>query len=183
MISRQWIGVIAVVAAIAVGTTVLARNAPVPIEVGRIAPDFRARDLRTGQMKSLYADYRGNVTLVNVWATWCEPCKKEIPALDSLYRVLGPKGLRIAAVSIDRGDSVPVKRFMDGFGVTFDVLHDPEGTIQETYQSNGVPESFLLDREGRIVRIVYADHPWASAGNRRIIEDLLARPTEGASER
>ncbi len=176
---RQWLGVLAVVAALAVAVMVLIRRAPVPIEVGRIAPDFTATHLQSGTSRSLHADYRGSVTLVNVWATWCEPCKKEIPALDSLYRALGPKGLRIAAVSIDRGDSVPVRQFMDEFGVTFDVLHDPDGLIQQVYQTSGVPESFLLDRDGRIVRIVYADHPWASAGNQRIISELLARPASG----
>lgn len=177
---RQWLGVLAIIAALAVLVVVLIRRAPVPIEVGRIAPDFTAIDLHTGTTKSLHAEYRGSVTLVNVWATWCEPCKKEIPALDSLYRALGPRGLRIAAVSIDRGDSVPVRKFMDDFGVTFDVLHDPEGLIQQIYQTSGVPESFLLDRDGRIVRIVYADHPWASASNQRIIGELLARPASGA---
>ncbi len=176
---RQWLGVLTIVAALAVIVVILIRRAPVPIEVGRIAPDFTATDLHTGTTKSLHADYRGSVTLVNVWATWCEPCKKEIPALDSLYRALGPNGLRIAAVSIDRGDSVPVRKFMDDFGVTFDVLHDPEGVIQQIYQTSGVPESFLLDRDGRIVRIVYADHPWASASNQRIISELLARPASG----
>lgn len=173
---KQWLIVVAVIAVVAAGVIVLVRRAPVPIEVGAIAPDFTATDLRTGTARSLHADYRGRVTLVNVWATWCEPCKREIPALDSLYRVLGPKGLRIAAVSIDRGDPAPVKAFMDGFGVTFDVLHDPEGTIQQIYQGTGVPESFLLDRDGQIVRIVYADHPWASPTNQRIISELLARP-------
>ena len=172
---KQWLGVVAVVAAVAAGVIVLVRRAPVPIEVGATAPDFTATDLSTGATRSLHADYRGSVTLINVWATWCEPCKREIPALDSLYRVLGPKGLRIAAVSIDRGDPAPVKAFMDGFGVTFDVLHDPEGTIQQIYQGTGVPESFLVDRDGQIVRIVYADHPWASPTNQRIIGELLAR--------
>jgi cytochrome c biogenesis protein CcmG/thiol:disulfide interchange protein DsbE len=178
---RQWLGVLAVVALIAVVTVYLVRQAPAPIGVGRLAPDFSAVDVNTGKAKSLFADYRGYVTLVNVWATWCEPCKKEIPALDSLYRVMGPRGLKIAAVSIDKGDPAPVKKFMDDFGVTFDVLHDPAGTIQQTYQSTGVPESFLLDRDGRIVRIVYADHPWASRSNQAIIADLLDRDARMAT--
>ena len=177
---RQWLGVLAIIIALGGLTTYLVSRAPRPIGVGQVAPDFTATDVHTGATKSLHADYRGTVTLVNVWATWCEPCKKEIPALDSLYRVLGPKGLRIAAVSVDKGSSEPVKKFMDDFGVSFDVLHDPAGTIQQLYQSTGVPESFLLDREGRIVRIVYADHPWASVNNQRIIADLLER--DGAAE-
>lgn len=146
-----------------------------PIGVGSEAPDFTAVALATGTPVSFREHYRGNVTLVNIWATWCEPCKEEIPALDTLYRALADRGFRIAAVSIDAGDSTTVRSFLDQFNVAFDVLHDRSGDIQRIYQTNGVPESFLVDREGRIVRIVYGDHPWASAANRRIIEELLAQ--------
>jgi len=76
-------------------------------------------------------------------------------------------------VSIDTGDSTVVRRFLEQFGVAFDVLHDPSREIERTYHTTGVPESFLVGRDGRIVRIVYGDHPWASPSNRRIIEDLL----------
>ena len=179
---RQWTGVLLVVAAIAAAVVVMIRRSPAPIGIGRVAPDFIATDVRSGEARSLHRDYRGSVTLVNVWATWCEPCKKEIPALDSLYRALSPEGLRIVAVSVDKGASAPVKAFMDSFGVTFDVLHDPDGKIQEAYQSTGVPESFLIDRDGRIERIVYADHPWASEANQRIIRAMLGRATDGGSE-
>lgn len=148
-----------------------------PVEVGSAAPDFTATDLATGEPASFHERYAGEVTLVNIWATWCEPCKEEIPALQALYEAMGPRGLRIAAVSIDAGDPQAVRAFMADFGVTFDVLHDPAGAIQQTYRTTGVPESFLVGRDGRIVRIVYGDHPWASAANRRIVEQLLAAPT------
>jgi cytochrome c biogenesis protein CcmG/thiol:disulfide interchange protein DsbE len=146
-----------------------------PLGIGSDAPDFTAVALATGQPVSFIEEYRGGVTLVNIWATWCEPCKEEIPALDTLYRSLKDRGFRIAAVSIDTQDSTVVRQFLDQFGVAFDVLHDPSRTIEQIYQTNGVPESFLIDREGKIVRIVYGDHPWASPSNRRIIEELLAR--------
>ncbi len=147
-----------------------------PIEVGSDAPDFTATDVATGTPRAFRASYAGEVTLVNIWATWCEPCKEEIPALQKLYEAMGPRGLRIAAVSIDKDGADVVREFMAGFGVTFDVLHDPEGSIQQIYHTTGVPESFLVGRDGRIVRIVYGDHPWASDANRRIIEQLLAAP-------
>jgi peroxiredoxin len=149
-----------------------------PIGVGSDAPDFTAVSLATGAPVSFLEEYHGGVTLVNIWATWCEPCKKEIPALDTLYRTLKDRGFRIAAVSIDTGDSTVVRQFLEQFGVAFDVLHDPSREIERIYQTTGVPESFLVDRDGRIVRIVYGDHPWASPSNRRIIEDLLnSEPT------
>jgi peroxiredoxin len=171
---RQWFGVGGVMLGMVAFALFLSR--PTPIEVGSAAPDFEAVNLATGRTVSLQREYAGAVTLVNVWATWCEPCKEEIPALQQLYEKLGPRGFRIAAVSIDRGDSASVTAFMQGYGVTFDVLHDPESRIQQTYQSSAVPESFLVDRQGRIVRIVYGAHPWASPANQRIIEALLAAP-------
>ena len=147
-----------------------------PVEVGSLAPEFSATDLASNEAITFNEDYAGDVTLVNIWATWCEPCKKEIPALQALYEAMGPQGLRIAAVSIDQAGPEVVQEFMAGFGVTFDVLHDPAGAIQQAYRTTGVPESFLVGRDGRIMRIVYGDHPWASDANRRIIEQLLAAP-------
>jgi cytochrome c biogenesis protein CcmG, thiol:disulfide interchange protein DsbE len=147
-----------------------------PVEVGSVAPDFTATNLASNEAVSFTEAYAGQVTLVNIWATWCEPCKEEIPALQELYETMGPRGLKIAAVSIDEAGPEVVREFMAGFGVTFDVLHDPAGAIQQTYRTTGVPESFLVARDGRIMRIVYGDHPWASDANRRIIEQLLDAP-------
>lgn len=147
-----------------------------PVEVGSVAPDFTATNLASNEPVSFTEAYAGEVTLVNIWATWCEPCKEEIPALQELYETMGPRGLKIAAVSIDEAGPEVVREFMAGFGVTFDVLHDPAGAIQQTYRTTGVPESFLVGRDGRIMRIVYGDHPWASDANRRIVEQLLAAP-------
>lgn len=147
-----------------------------PVEIGVEAPDFTAIDVATDSSRDFRTAYAGEVTLVNIWATWCEPCKKEIPALQRLYEEMGPRGLHIAAVSIDEAGAGVVRDFMADFGVTFDVLHDQGGKIQQLYQTTGVPESFLVGRDGRIMRIVYGDHPWDSDANRRIIEQLLAAP-------
>ncbi len=156
-------------------------NTPTPLQIGGDAPDFTAVDLATGKTVSFREHYRGSVTLVNVWATWCGPCKEEIPALDSLYRALAPQGFRIAAVSIDDGDSSKVQRFIDDFHVGFDVLHDREGRIQQIYQTTGVPESFLVDKDGKILRIVYGAAQWTSPSNRRIVQEILGEPA-GAGE-
>ncbi|MEO8478487.1 MAG: TlpA disulfide reductase family protein [Gemmatimonadota bacterium] len=145
-----------------------------PVRVGDMAPDARVLDLATGDTVSLIDRYQGGVTLVNIWATWCEPCKEEIPALDSLYRALAPQGFRIAAVSIDTRSSSEVRDWIAPFGVGFDLLQDPSGEIQQIFRTTGVPESFLIDNRGRIMRIVYGAAPWTSVANRRIIEELLA---------
>lgn len=147
-----------------------------PIAVGQAAPNFTATDLATGKPVSFDADYKGKVTLVNIWATWCEPCKQEVPAMDSLYRDLASRGFKIAAVSIDRGGVDVVKQFAKDYHMSFDVLHDPSGTIEQTYQTTGVPESFLVGRDGRIVRIMLRGYTWNSAASRRIVEELLAAP-------
>ncbi len=151
-------------------------TAPARVNVGSMAPDFSATDIRTGKRVSLYADYRGSVTLVNVWGTFCIPCREEMPAMDSLYRALGPRGFRIAAVSIDATSPDVVKKFVADFGISFDVLHDPKQAIQGIYQTTGVPESFLVDRTGHIIRIAQLAAPWNSPENHRIVEELLAAP-------
>lgn len=151
-----------------------------PVRVGAPAPDARVVDLATGDTISLLQRYAGQVTLVNIWATWCGPCREEIPALDSLYRSLGPEGFRIAAVSIDDAPAETIRKWITPFDVGFDVLQDRSGNIQKIFRTTGVPESFLIDKRGRIMRIVYSAHPWASSTNKRIIERLLSAPAEGS---
>lgn len=168
--------VLMLVAVIGGAVWLVMRPTPHRIAVDNRAPDFSAIDIRTGKRVTFYGDYRGSVTLINVWATWCGPCRQEMPAMDSLFRALGPRGFRIAAVSIDSDSVSVVKKFVDDFHLTFDVLHDQKGTIEAIYQTTGYPESFLVDRSGQIIRISMLPTPWNSAENRRIIEDLLAAP-------
>jgi peroxiredoxin len=142
--------------------------------VGAVAPDFRVLDLATNDTVSLRERYRGKVTLVNIWATWCVPCKVEMPAMQKLYDGLSGKGLRIAAVSIDEADPTDVRNFAKDLGLTFDVLQDRSTAIQQAYQTTGVPESFLLDKDGVIVKRVIGAHDWNSSVNRALVEQLLA---------
>ena len=174
---RQWLLVLGIVVALGVGTWALVRFAgQTAIGVGQTSPDFTAKNLATAKQVSFDSSYRGSVTLVNIWATWCAPCKEEIPAMDSLYRALGPRGFRIAAVSIDRGGEAIVKAFAKEYHISFDVLHDPSGDIERIFQTTGVPESFLVDRDGKIVRIMLRGYTWNSPASRRVIEELLATP-------
>jgi len=174
--TKQWLLVGLIAAGLGVGALALARAGATMegVEVGRRAPDFAAVDLATGDSVSLRDRYDGQVTLVNVWATWCIPCRAEMPAIEAIYRDLAPRGFRVAAVSIDDGNPEPVRAFARELGLTFDLLHDPTGRIERIYQTTGVPESFLLDRNGIIVRKIIGEHPWNSPANRRIVEQLLA---------
>lgn len=93
--------------------------------------------------------------------------------MERAYKELAPRGFKVAAVSIDESDPAGVLSFGAEMGVTFDLLQDQSGLIQRTYQTTGVPESFLLDREGVIVKRIIGAHDWNSKVNRELIERLL----------
>ncbi len=174
---RQWTIVAVVILALVVGATGLAFMAPgATVEINRPAPNFRVLDLNTGDSVSLAEDYRGSVTLVNIWATWCIPCRAEMPSMQRLYDSLGHRGFKIAAISIDEGGPEEVIAFARELGLTFDILQDRHGVVQQQYQTTGVPESFLLDRRGILVKRVIGAHDWSSAANRGTVERLLEQP-------
>ena len=138
-----------------------------PLDVGSRAPEYTAFDL-DGDSVSLSA-YRGDVVLLNLWATWCAPCLKEMPALQRLHEQLSRDGLRIVAVSVDAPPSLSnplgqlgsdIEDFISRFGLTFTVLRDPSGKIQRVYQSAGLPSTYIIDRTGRIRRKVMGAREW-----------------------
>jgi len=176
--SKQWMVVAIVGAGLLAGAVALAKYGPEVqrVEVGARAPDFRAVNLATGDSVSLREGYRGAVTLVNIWATWCVPCRVEMPAMEKLYQSLAPRGFRIAAVSIDEGSPEDVQAFGRELGLSFDILQDRSTKVQQIYQTTGVPESFLLNREGVIVKRVIGAQDWSSPVNRALIERLLDEP-------
>jgi cytochrome c biogenesis protein CcmG, thiol:disulfide interchange protein DsbE len=97
------------------------------------------------------ADHRGQVVLVNYWATWCGPCWEETPGLVRLSRELGPKGLAVVGVAIDEGGRDKVQRFVDAFHVSYPVTL-PEKMSQMEYGMEGVPTTILVDKEGRVAK-------------------------------
>jgi len=173
---KQWLIVAAVVTLLTGGAIIGVRMAPdiFPVEPGSRAPDFRAINLASGDSTGLAA-YRGQVVLVNIWATWCEPCRIEMPALQRLYDSLQAEGLKIAAVSVDVAASDSVLSFARHMGMTFDILQDRSRAIERIYQTTGVPESFVLNRDGRIVKKVIGAHTWDSPTNRDLMRRLLAQ--------
>lgn len=171
---RQWIVVGVILAGLGLGVWALTRFGPAagPVTVGSRAPEFRALNINTGDSVAL-SDYEGQVTLVNIWATWCGPCRAEMPSMQEAYARLRDRGFAIAAVSIDEGSVEEVRNFQRELGLTFDILHDRSGRIQQVYQTTGVPESFLVDRDGVIIKRLMGDHNWASDANIAQIERLL----------
>jgi cytochrome c biogenesis protein CcmG, thiol:disulfide interchange protein DsbE len=179
--TKQWIFVGLVVAGLAGGAIIMTQlgSEVKPVAVGSVAPDFKAIDLATGDSVSLHERYRGKVTLINIWATWCVPCRVEMPAMEKLYTSLAPQGFAIAAVSIDEGSPDDVRAFGQELKLSFDLLQDRSTRIQQTYQTTGVPESFLLDRRGVIVKRIIGAHDWNSPANRALVERLLNEPPSG----
>lgn len=145
-----------------------------PITVGSKAPDFKATAIDGVPQTKTIADYKGQVVLLNVWATWCLPCRTEMPSIQALYDRFGTRGLKVVAVSIDNpGTEEKIRAFRDQYGLTFEILHDASGLIKRDYQTTGVPETFVIGRDGVIRKKVIAAADWNSPGNRALFAQLL----------
>lgn len=172
---KQWIIVAAILAILTAAAVAGLRMAPeiFPVEVGSRAPRFNAIDLRTGDSVGL-DQFRGQVVLVNVWATWCEPCRREMPSMQQLHEAFGDS-VKILAVSIDEADPQVVKDFYGEYKLTFPMFQDRSRAIERIYQTTGVPESFVLNRQGRIVKKLIGEQDWSSPANRELFARLLAQ--------
>jgi cytochrome c biogenesis protein CcmG/thiol:disulfide interchange protein DsbE len=187
---QQWavVGVVVAVLAIGLGAaSYFMRDELFPVTLGSSAPDFKAKVLGASDFKTL-ADYKGQVIVLNVWATYCGPCQAELPSFQRLYKEYGPKGLKLVAVSVDDYVSEDsIRRYANNFGLTFEVLHDSTHAIERIYQTTGYPETFVIGREGTIRKKVIGADDWNSQGNRALIAQLLGlqtpRPVAEAIER
>ena len=135
------------------------------------APNFSLPGL-DGQMVSL-TDYKGKVVLLNIWATWCPPCVEEMPSMEKLYQKLQGEGFEILAVSIDESGAQDVQPFMKKHKLSFPALTDPEGRIKGLYQTAGVPESFVIDKDGTLVEKVIGPRDWAIPDAIRFFRNLI----------
>lgn len=140
---------------------------------GVSAPDFALPDL-DGKTVTL-ADYKGKVVLLNIWATWCPPCVEEMPSMEKLYQELKDKDFAILAVSIDVSGAKAVIPFMEKHKLSFSVLTDTEGAIKSLYQTTGVPESFIIDKQGIIVEKVIGPRDWAAPSTIRSFQNLIQK--------
>jgi cytochrome c biogenesis protein CcmG, thiol:disulfide interchange protein DsbE len=184
-VRQQWSVILAVIVALGFGSYAFQRafgGGVQQVGVGVKAPPFTARAVDgSGRVMNL-ADYKGHVILLNVWATWCGPCKAEMPTLETLYKMYGPQGLKIVAVSIDETASDDsVRAYARNMGLTFDVLHDPQYTIEKTYQVMGYPESFVIDKDGIIRKTWLGAADWASEDNVALVRQLLGLPAAVAT--
>jgi len=123
--------------------------APAGLGPGKQAPDFKLKTL-DGKEVSL-SDYRGKVVLINFWATWCPPCREEMPLFERVYKKYRDKGFEILAISTDTSTE-PVKKFVKEYKLSFLILMDADN-VSGLYGIQGLPTSFLIDREGKIVKV------------------------------
>ena len=154
-----------------------------PVGAGTVAPEFVVSDLDGNPAR--LSDHAGEVVMINIWATWCAPCKYEMPSMERLHQRFKHDGLKILAVSVDArlGETDPVGRpggdlraFADSLGLTFTLLHDPSGEIQNLYQTTGVPETLLVGRDAVIYKKVAGPTEWDAAEHQELIRRLLAAP-------
>jgi len=148
-------------------------NAPVP--AGDLASDFKLEDAFSGETVSLAA-LKGKVVFLNVWATWCGPCREEMPSMETLFDELKTnKDFVMLAVSQDtKGKSVVVP-YVQKNGYHFKILLDPENKVGDSYGVSGVPETFIIDRKGRIVAHHMGAFDWSRPDVKEALQQLLSQ--------
>ena len=150
----------------------MAQEPAVPF--GEPAPDFALPALDGTEVR--LADQQGQVVLVDFWATWCGPCKEELPHIETFHRQYGDSGLRVLALSTDTDDDA-VQPFIDEHDYTFTVLH-ADDAVQSDYGVSGIPVVYLVDRQGRVRWHRVGFGPGGEEEIGQEIEKLLNEPTE-----
>jgi thiol-disulfide isomerase/thioredoxin len=165
-----------------VGTPVLADTAESalsyqfsPVTPLIAAPDFTLEDM-DGESYKLH-DYRGKVVLINFWATWCPPCRKEMPALEALYKKLGGDSFAVLAVN-QWEDPDHVFAYTGELNVfpTFPILFDPDSAVSEKYRVKGLPTSFLIDKQGRLAYRAVGGRDFDHPEVEKLIRALQGQP-------
>ena len=145
----------------------------VAIESDVPAPDFSFPGLDGKKIR--LSDYKGKVVLVNIWATWCPPCVDEMPSMEKLYRKFKEQNFEILAVSIDESGRKAVAPFMKKNRLTFPALIDSDGTIKSAYRIAAIPESFIIDKQGVLVKKIVGPLDWADPQVFRFFGDLIEK--------
>lgn len=144
-----------------------------PPRIGEPARAYNAATLE-GQEVTLES-MRGQVVLLNLWATWCTPCRMETPYLQSIYEEHKDQGFEIVGISMDTRDAADdVEMFVEEYGVTYTILHDPQMRGMELYQVLGLPATFLIDREGVLRWMRYGPIPEDDPEFLKALEDVIS---------
>ncbi len=129
-----------------------------------------------GETKSL-ADWRGRVVLLNIWATWCVPCREEMPQLDTLQADLGGENFEVVAVNVDKGGGDKAKIFLEETGAAHLARYtDPSGRLFRKVRAVGMPTTLLIDRDGKEIGRLVGPADWGSEQAKMLIEAAIAAP-------
>jgi cytochrome c biogenesis protein CcmG/thiol:disulfide interchange protein DsbE len=158
-----------------------------PVVRGGTAPSFELPKLTATETPESAEDAKftlsslsGRVVLLNFWATWCEPCEREMPAMERLYQALPREEFELIAVAIDDKES-DVRAFQERYRLSFPILLDLDQAVYGDYQTMGVPESLLVDRDGRIVERYVGPREWDAAEYVERIRELIRGPERVAA--
>ncbi|MEW6219046.1 MAG: TlpA disulfide reductase family protein [Thermodesulfobacteriota bacterium] len=149
------------------------RSAPPPktaVGIGQPAPDFLLRDLE-GNSWSL-TDLRGNLVFLNFWATWCPPCREEMPSMEALRQELAGRSFRMVTV-LGNDEPANAQRFLARIGAAMPVLLDPDGSTTLAYGITGVPETFIIDSQGILRERFIGGRDWNSSSAKAMLARYL----------
>ena len=144
-----------------------------PALEGNPAPDFALKDLSGREVR--LADLRGKVVLLNFWATWCPPCREEIPSMMQLNQAMAGKQFQMVAVSINEGGAQEVGAYFKQSGNTLPALLDTTQAVAKRYGLTGVPETFVIDKQGVILKKVVGGMNWNDPAVIKYLTDAAAK--------
>lgn len=162
----------AVVLLLMVATFGCKQEAPAPPAKGAQVPAFTARDL-AGQELSL-AQYRGKVVFLNFWATWCPPCRAELPSMERLNQVFGARDFVMLAVNVDDNGPAVLPQFLQQYPHSYTVLIDSDRKLQNLYQVFRFPETYIIGKDGKLVDHVIGARDWSDDAMLRYFAQLIS---------
>jgi len=135
------------------------------------AKDFKIAALDGGRLN--LADFKGKVVFLNLWATWCGPCKEEMPAMERLWQRYKGEGLVVIALSMDSGGAKTVKPYIERAKYTYPIGLDPKMEIAQLYGAHSVPSTFIIDRNGALRAIALGPRDWDGRASFAFFDALL----------
>jgi len=144
-----------------------------PIKGNRKAPDFSLKDLNGKGVE--IKQFKGKVIFLNFWATWCGPCKEEMPGMEALHQQLKEKNFVMLTISVDYEGIKPVQEFINKHRYTFSVLLDPKGETLDLFEVKGIPTTFLIDKKGKMLGKAIGPRDWKSIEVESLLNLLIEK--------
>lgn len=173
MKSKFIVPLLLILGGVAQAATPLADLIIIPAVDRQTAPDFEIENL-VGSNTAL-ADYKDKIVLLNFWATWCMPCRAEMPSMETVWKKYKEQGFVVVAISVDEGSKGRIETFSKLLDLSFPILLDPKSEVSDLYKVSNMPTSFLIDRNGKIISRIVGTEDWTSPEAIQIVEKLLSQ--------